>query len=371
MKDTTNESLIGDLSFEDVLLDSLPNPVYYKDAKGRFIRCNNSFAKLIHKKKEEIIGRLAYDFFSKKTSNKHKKIDNKLMKTFGSNDDRIVYVNPIGQTIYLSLTKTVYLNKDGSVGGIVCVMHDITQRVKEREFLIQQSKLVEVGEILTSVVHQWNEPLVELSALVQNIEFLYSQKMIDDVHMADFVKNSMKQIKYMSQTLLDFRSFLKPSIKKDEFCIKKTIREVLQIVSRQIFYFNIHILLEYTPSNEKILIYGYKNEFKQVLLNIINNAKNKIIKNKYPTMFNPKIVLRVVREKTFTLIEIKDNGGTINNNIIDKIFNPFFTTSVSGTGFGLYMAKLIVEDKMSGQIDVKNCDEFVIFSIKIPHKDLL
>lgn len=370
MKKDANENLVENLTFEDVLLDSLPNPVYYKDTNGRFIRCNSSFENLIHRKKEEIIGKLAYSFFSKKTSDRHKLIDENLMKSLGRNDDRIVYINPLGETKYLNLTKAVYLNKNGSVGGIVCVMHDITQRIKEKELLIQQSKLAEMGEMVASIAHQWNEPLVELSALVQKMEFLYSQKEIDEIYMTDFVKSSMRQIKYMSETLNDFRNFLKPSIEKNEFDIKETIREVLEIVGRQIFYFNIHISLEYIPSNEKLFIYGYKNEFKQVLLNIINNAKNKILKNEYPHTFNAKIILRIEKKRGFTLIEIKDNGGEINNEIIDKIFDPFFTTNVNGTGFGLYLAKLIIEDKMSGQIDVKNYNDFVVFSIRIPHKGL-
>ncbi len=369
-KQITNKNLSTELSFEDVLLDSLPNPVYYKDTNGRFIRCNSSFAKLIHKKKQEIIGKLAYSFFSKEISERHKLIDENIMKTLGRNDDRIAYTNPFGEIRYLNLSKAVYLNDDGIVGGIVCVMTDITERIKEKEFLIQQSKLAEMGEMIASIAHQWHEPLIELSALVQKIELLYSINKIDEIYMTNFVKNSMKQIKYMSETLSDFRNFLKPSYKKQKFDIKNVIREVLEIVGRQIFYFNIHVSLEYLPSNEKFYIFGYKNEFKQVLLNIINNAKNKIIRRNEEIEFNAKIIILVEKKDKYTLIQIKDNGGAIDNNIVDKIFDPFFSTKVDGTGFGLYLAKLIIEDKMFGKISVKNNNGFVVFSIKLPDKGI-
>ena len=357
------------LNFEDVLLDSLPNPVYYKNIKGQFIKCNNSFAKLVNKEKKEIIGKLAYNFFSKETSDRHKIIDEILIKTLDRNDDRIVYTNSSGQTKYLNLTKSVYLDDNGQVSGIVCVMTDITQRIKEKELLIQQSKLAEMGEMIASIAHQWNEPLVELSALVQNIKIFHTLDKIDETYMTHFVQNSIKQLKYMSETLKDFRNFLKPSVKKQAFDIKNVIRQVLEIIGRQLFYYNIHIHLKYIPSNINLYIYGYENEFKQVLLNIINNAKNKISQKNTP-INNAKIIISVEKKDNDTLIEIKDNGGAIDDNIIDKIFDPFFTTRANGTGFGLYISKLIIEDKMSGEITVRNNDDFVIFSIKIPHRDL-
>ncbi len=368
METKINETLIKNLNFEDVLLDSLPNPVYYKDIEGRFIRCNSSFAKLIHKEKEEIIGKLAYNFFSKETSSRHKIIDETIMKTLERNEDRIVYIDPKGETKYLNLCKAVYLNDNGKVGGIVCVMSDITKKVKEKELLIQKSKLAEMGEMIGSIAHQWHEPLVELSALVQQVELLYSLNKIDNLQMTNFVKNSMRQIKYMTQTLNDFRNFLKPSTEENHFNIKKALREVLDIVSRQIFYCNIHLSINYEPSNEKIILYGYKNEFKQVLLNIINNAKNKISNSNSSSLAKSKIIINVCKKEEYTLIEIKDNGQKIDEEIIDKIFDPFFTTKVGGTGFGLYLAKLIIEDKMYGKIDVQNSNDFVVFSIKIPSK---
>ncbi|RXJ82424.1 HAMP domain-containing sensor histidine kinase [Arcobacter sp. F2176] len=366
-KELHNE-LDKQLDFEEILLDSLPNPIYYKDINGDFIRCNSRFSKLCDASKENIIGKSAYDFFPISVVTRHKIIDANIMKTLKSNKDEVHFVKKSGEVRYYNLSKTVCLNQEGNVAGIICIMTDITQRITEKEFLIQQSKFAEMGEMIASIAHQWNEPLVELSAQVQRFELLHAMNKINENMMHDFVNDTMVQIKYMSNTLSDFRNFLKPSTVKKSFEIKKAIKEIFEIIGKQIFYLNINVSLEYKNVNEEIYIYGYENELKQVLLNIINNAKNKIIKIENEKVFNPLIKIKVYQNERFNIIEISDNAGPIPEEIIGQLFEPFFTTKSEGTGLGLYMAKLIVEDKMSGKISVKNDVDNVIFSIKIPIK---
>ncbi len=362
-------ALVNKLNFEDVLLNSLPNPVYYKDIEGRFIQCNTSFSNLVNSSKEDIIGKLAYEFFPKETSNRHKLIDKKIMKTLENYLDEIVFPLPDGSIKYFTLNKAVYLNQDGTVGGIVCVMNDITQRIKEKELLIQQSKFAEMGEMIASIAHQWNEPLVELSAQVQKMQLLYSMDKIDKSNMSTFVYDMMIQIQYMSETLSDFRNFLKPSTIKKEFGIKKALKDIFEIVGKQIFYFNIKVNFDYENNEEEIYIYGYENELKQVFLNIINNAKNKIVKINEQNNFIGEITIKVFTDNKFNIIEIIDNAGSINEDVKKHIFEPFFTTKSGGTGFGLYMAKVIIEDKMLGNIGVNNILNNVVFTIKIPKKN--
>ena len=124
----------------------------------------------------------------------------------------------------------------------------------------------------------------------------------------------------------------------------------------------------YKNKNEELLIYGFENEFKQVLLNLINNAKNKIVENFKDSQEHTKIDINIERCSNYNTIEIIDNGGKIDEKIINSIFEPYFTTKENGTGLGLYMAKVIVEDKMRGSIKVRNEGENVIFTIKLPHK---
>jgi len=354
--------------FDDILLDSLPNPVYYKDTKGKFVRCNKCFSNLVKTPKKDIFGKSAYEFFPKEAANRHKIIDKRIMKTFETILDEVSFLTPSGKIKYFTLNKIVHLNDDGSIAGIVCVMNDITERIRQKELLIQQSKFAEMGEMITSIAHQWNDPLVEISAQIQKMQILYSMDKMNKQKMSNIVNDSMIQVKYMSETLSDFRNFLKPSVKKEKFDIKKAIKELFDIVGKQIFYSNIKV--EYENNDEEIFVYGFKNEIKQVLLNIINNAKNKLVKLNKKQHFKRLIKIKVFQKKKSTMIEILDNGGAIKKKIMKQVFEPFFTTKSGGMGFGLYMAKVIIEDKMSGKIKVENKEDNVVFSIKIPNNKL-
>lgn len=361
-------ALSNQLEFDKVLLDTIPNPIYYKNVEGKFLGCNIAFANLVSKDRNEVIGKSAFDFFPYEIALKNTKIDQELMQTFCTSTSEFTFYTPSNNMKHIILNKAVYKNIDGSVGGIVCIMDDITERVQQKQFLIQQSKLAEMGDMVAAIAHQWNEPLIELSAQVQDIQTSYLLNELKDVDVKDFVNDSMVQIKYMSRTLNDFRNFLKPSTKKKLFSISKALNEINEIIGKQIFYSNINMTFNYKNKNEELLIYGYENEFKQVLLNLINNAKNKIMENNISHNKKGNIEINIQRDKNYNIIEILDDGGEIEDKIINSIFEPYFTTKEDGTGIGLYMAKVIVEDKMRGSITVKNDHGNVVFTIKLPHK---
>ncbi|MBU0923603.1 PAS domain-containing protein [bacterium] len=356
------------LEFDKVLLDTIPNPIYYKNIDGKFLGCNISFASLVSSSRDEIIGKTAFDFFPYNVASKNTQIDQELLTTFATSTSEFTFYTSSNEMKHIILNKAVYKNIDGTVGGIVCIMDDITERVQQKQFLIQQSKLAEMGDMIAAIAHQWNEPLVELSALVQDIQTSYLLNELKEMEVKDFVNDSMVQIKYMSKTLSDFRNFLKPSTKKKLFSISKSLSEINEIIGKQVFYSNIEMSFNYKNENEELLIYGYENEFKQVLLNLINNAKNKIVEKNIDFTKKPKIDINIKRTSNFNTIEIVDDGGRIDDKIINSIFEPYFTTKEDGTGIGLYMAKVIIEDKMRGTITAKNDGNNVIFTIKLPHK---
>lgn len=361
-------ALSNRLEFDKVLLDTIPNPIYYKNVDGKFLGCNLGFANLVNKRRDEIIGKTAFDFFDYDIALKNTNIDKELLQTFSTSTSEFTFYTSSNHMKHIILNKAVYKNIDDSVGGIVCIMDDITERVQQKQFLIQQSKLAEMGDMVAAIAHQWNEPLVELSALVQDIQTTYLLNELKDMDVKDFVNDSMIQIKYMSRTLSDFRNFLKPSTKKKLFSISKALNDINEIIGKQVFYSNIHMRFNYKNKNEELLIYGYENEFKQVLLNLVNNSKNKIIESNIDTNDKGNIDINIERCDNFNTIEIIDDGGSIDEKIITSIFEPYFTTKEDGTGIGLYMAKVIIEDKMRGTISVKNKGNDVIFTIKLPHK---
>jgi PAS domain S-box-containing protein len=356
------------LEFDKVLLDTIPNPIYYKNIDGKFLGCNTSFSNLVNSTRDEIIGKTAFDFFPYKVASKNTQIDQELLQTFSTSTSEFTFYTTANEMKHIILNKAVYKNIDGTVGGIVCIMDDITERVQQKQFLIQQSKLAEMGDMIAAIAHQWNEPLVELSALVQDIQTSYLLNELKDIEVKDFVNDSMVQIKYMSKTLSDFRNFLKPSTKKKLFSISKALNEINEIIGKQVFYSNIEMHFNYKNENEELLIYGYENEFKQVLLNLINNAKNKIVEKNVDFTKKAQININIKKCSNFNTIEIIDDGGRIDDKIINSIFDPYFTTKEDGTGIGLYMAKVIIEDKMRGTINVKNDGNNVVFTIKLPHK---
>ena len=356
------------VEFDKVLLDTIPNPIYYKNIEGKFLGCNTAFSSLVNSSRDEIIGKTAFDFFPSKIATKNTEIDKELLQTFSTSTSEFTFYTPLNEMKHIILNKAVYKNIDGTVGGIVCIMDDIAERIQQKQFLIQQSKLAEMGDMIAAIAHQWNEPLVELSALVQDIQTSYLLNELKDNDVKDFVNDSMVQIKYMSKTLSDFRNFLKPSTKKNLFSVSKALNEINEIIGKQIFYSNIQMNFNYKNKNEELLIYGYENEFKQVLLNIINNAKNKIVEKNLPLNKKGSIDINIDKCINYNTIEIIDDAGEIDEKIINSIFEPYFTTKEDGMGLGLYMAKIIIEDKMRGIINVRNDENRVIFTIKLPHK---
>ena len=356
-------AISNQLKFIEVLMDVIPNPISYKNLHGKYVGCNKAFAELLNRKKDDIIGKNIFDFFPKEVAYEMTRRDKEILANKKSDTfEQTIHFND-GRVRVISYNKTAYTNTDGTVGGIVSVMDDVTKRIQQRQFLIQQAKLAEMGEMIAAVAHQWNEPLVELSAILQDMEFCYREEEMNEIKMKEFVKESMIQIQYMSQTLKDFRNFLKPSNKKSLFCAKKALDEVLEIIGRQVFYS--YINLNVTCKEECVPIYGYENEFKQVLLNIINNAKNKILsKNR-----GKNIDIKLMVHKNFSKIRVIDDAGSIPEDIINFIFDPYFTTNKNGTGLGLYMAKVIIEDKMNGTIKAFNYVNKAVFDIVVPNKE--
>lgn len=171
----------------------------------------------------------------------------------------------------------------------------------------------------------------------------------------------MNQVSYMTNTINEFQRFIMPSNKKIDFNIKEAIERMLEIINHNIKYNSININLD-IKDDTNLIVYGYKNEFMQSFLNIVNNAKDALLHNDYK---NRKIEIKVFNEDNQLIITIKDNAGGINDKSMDKIFGAYYTTKEDGHGIGLYMTKVIIEDKMNGKISVENIDGGAMFTIKL------
>ncbi len=241
---------------------------------------------------------------------------------------------------------------------------DIKSKREQDKILIQQTKMAEMGEMVGAIAHQWRQPLNVLGLIVQKVKFLYKRGKLDDLTIDNIQTKAMKQINFMSKTIDDFRDFFKPTKSKEEFFVYQVIEEVISILSAQ---FKVHNIEVNISEFKGVKILGYKNEFKQVILNILNNSKDAILeREKRENNFFGKIDINILEIKEYIKIEIKDNGGGIELDVIDKVFNPYFTTkTASGTGIGLYMSKMIIENSMKGKIYLSNIDDGAIFSIEL------
>lgn len=253
---------------------------------------------------------------------------------------------------------------------IIAVIRDLTEKKNQERMLIQQSKMAQMGEMIGAIAHQWKQPLNAIGLYVQELdsEFDFDEK-IDEIlkervsHMSDSV---MQELEFMSQTIDDFRNFFKPNKNRENFSITKAINETLSIVSPQLKSHSINVDITFSE-NYIDNISGYKNEFKQVILNLLTNSKDAIESHKKISnniYYIGRIDINLSKEDNFALIEVLDNGGGIESNFLERLFKPYSTTKVSGTGIGLYMSKNIIES-MGGELRAENVENGAKFIIKL------
>ena len=236
------------------------------------------------------------------------------------------------------------------------------KNTKNQEFMVQQSKLAEIGEIISSIAHQWKEPLIEISTLVQLYIGLSKKTKEDD---EKYLNDVMFQVYYMTETINDFQDFIKPSSKKINFNIKDAIVKMMNIIETNMKYNYIDININ-IKDEKKLIISGYHNELMQSLLNIVNNAKDSILKRKIVNeKLKGEINIDIFSTPSYVQIEINDNGGGIEQKDMKKVFDPYYTTKQKGHGIGLYMSKILIEDKMEGQIIVSNKKNGANFIIRL------
>jgi two-component system, NtrC family, sensor kinase len=241
------------------------------------------------------------------------------------------------------------------------VQHEILIRREQEQILIQQSRFAAMGEMIGNIAHQWRQPLNALSLLLQNVIFAYETGNLDKKLMDRVSTKGNLLISNMSTTIDDFRNFFKPNRIKAPFNIGEQLSKTLQMLQASLTEHQVSVECDI---KEGLNVEGFGNEFSQVLLNIINNAKDALEER--------PIINKLIRIKGYCsgndiIIEISDNAGGIPDDIMDKVFDPYFTTKEEGkgTGIGLYMSKVIIENNMQGKLSVQNSGEGALFTITL------
>lgn len=395
--------------YQDAIDES--NIVSKTDINGIIIFANDEFCKISGYSRDELIGK---NHNIIRHPDVKKSVFENLWKTILS---KKVYKGIIknrakdGREFYLNATIIPILDTNGNIEEFVAIRHDVTDvillnqklletqtelknlndsleiRVKEQtekllsvnknlqkiideevkkneektKFIFQHSRLVSMGEMIGNIAHQWRQPLNELSINL----FTLKENIANSYKFNQIYEHSKTIIKNMSKTIDDFMNFFKSDKKREIFLLKESIDHALFITKRMLTSENIKI----KKSNlENVYILGYKSELTQVILNLINNAKD-VLKNLNKSEKIIEIKLNI--DKNDIILKIVDNGGGIKEELLSKIFEPYFTTKhpSSGTGLGLYMSKMIIEG-MGGSIKAINNNGGACFEIRLKRGNL-
>ncbi len=234
-------------------------------------------------------------------------------------------------------------------------------RVHSERILAQQAKHAAMGEMMDAVAHQWKQPLNAISMLTDLLLIEYRGGEVDEAYLKNYKKILWEQIDHLLNTLAEFRSFFRPDKEKTRFCIQHAIDSVLLLIKDEFLKEMISFDIQ---GDDTLELYGVENEFKHIILNIVNNAKDAFKENNTPSR---RISFNTYQKDDGIIMEVCDNAGGIPASVIDTIFNANVTTKAEGkgTGIGLYMSAQIAE-KMAASLTVANIDGGACFSFASP-----
>jgi len=334
------------------------------DAKGVIIDVSDAYCEICEYSADELIGKTNAILRHPDTT------DEQLKELWDTIKSGKKYVGEFrnrkknGSAFWLVSTIMPEFDSDGKIYAYSAIYQEITQvkKVEEQQNqLIQQSKQAVMGEMIGMIAHQWRQPLATISAIAGNISIGIELGTINN----EQTKESMKKIndfsKYLSRTINDFRNFFKPNKDIEVVGVDVLIEETLEFTEHMLETNGVKIIKNYNTETE---VGVFKSEIVQVLINIVKNAQDAMVDN---DIEGKTLSISTYDGSSHVCIEIKDNGGGIPNDIISKIFDPYFSTkSKNGTGLGLYMSRTIVEDHLNGRLTARNEGGGSIFKIDLP-----
>ncbi|OCL82719.1 PAS domain-containing sensor histidine kinase [Arcobacter porcinus] len=345
------------------------NIVSKTDINGIITFVNDEFIKLFEYEKDELIGKNHNIIRHPDTPKESFKtlwetiLNKKVHKATVKN------LSKSKKTIYLNTTIIPILDEFENIIEFIAIRYDITNEVmlqneleKNQKIIFLQSRMASLGQMLANIAHQWRQPLTELNLTLFNSKKAFINK--DEKEFEKLYQSSKNLVFGMSNTIEDFTNFFAPQKQKEKFLLNLSIKETLKILSRIIEDENISIKFDLVKSLE---IFGVKNELTQIIVNLINNSKDAFIQKEVE---KKEILIKSYKKDDDIFLEYSDNAKGLEKEVFDKIFEPYFTTKhqSSGTGLGLFISKIIIENSFEGEIMYENTNDGLKFTIKFPIK---
>jgi C4-dicarboxylate-specific signal transduction histidine kinase len=263
------------------------------------------------------------------------------------------------QTLQKEIDKQTERLKQLNTELEIRVKEEVDKSLMQEEMLLRQGRMASMGEMIDSIAHQWRQPLMNINVILMNLDKGISQGR-EERYLKEKLSEIFSLTSHMSHTIEDFRNFMKEKKEKETFRIKDAIMDVTALIKSNLAGIELHYEMQ-----DDLSVSSYKSELAQVLITLLGNASEVL---KLHGIADKKIFIRLREEKGYARIEIEDNGGGISEKDIGRVFDPYFTTKeqTGGTGLGLYIAKIIIEQSMEGKLFVENIREGARFTVIIP-----
>lgn len=389
----------------DDLYNNAPCGYHSLDKDGLIVRMNDTELRWLGYGRDELVGKLMFtDILTSESRKVFEKSFPILKKRGWSRDLEFELVRKDGSIIPALINATTINGPDGSFLLSRSTSYDMTERKKvERELhelnqnltkrveeeidlrlrherlLARHTRLAAIGEMIGAIAHQWRQPLATLGAIIQSIRMAWEDKCMDNAFLESAEADAQMQLYYMSDTIEGFRNFFSPEKVIEYFDIRKKIHEVALLVAPQFAESGVQLEIVDNSPGDELTIQGYQNEFKQSILNLVSNSLDSIMEKNLHIIHDSdeaaslgQVVLSVASEGDNVVIQVRDNGCGIPSDYGDKVFEPYFTSKSAskGTGIGLYMSRLIVEESMGGRLSYTSDSDGTIFRVELARNDV-
>ncbi|RXJ83308.1 ATP-binding protein [Arcobacter cloacae] len=344
-----------------ITLKSIGDAVITTDEKGDIRFLNFIAQKILLYSKEEVIGKNINEILKLIDTKTNKPIDLEIKKVLDIGKIRVLnenigLINKNNQLFEIEDSIAPIKNKEGKVLGAVFVFHDVTEQNQYRKklaenekIMLQQSKLTSMADMLENMAHHWRQPLSLISTLATGLKIKKQINDLDDDYLMESLENINQSSQNLSKIIDDFTIFLRPTNRKNEyFLLDKSLEKVITIFESKFKANNINVNIN---TKEKIEFYGCENELMQVFIGIINNCIDAVLLKEDRFIF-----IDIYENENEIEISFLDSGGGISNDIMDRIFEPYFTTKykTQGKGISLYVIEGMVKNLFNGVIKVEN-----------------